>query len=1004
MRAVSEEVPVARRAFICYRVEDTQSVASRLKAELDTRLTAEIFLDHRSIEAGEAWPDRLRAVVAAADVFQLLVGTRWFDVRTAYGIRRLDHPRDWVRQEVEAALTASRLIVPVLVDGASSLEREAFSNIPQIEAIADLHALPLATREWPHHFDALVERLVAVGFARKPVAVAAVSPNIAAPGVAAADADARETAVRDSAARDVAAYRRAAESQHASLHFAGFKTRLRVPIDLEELHVPLTAVVDLRGAGDARFADAKQAHETLDEAGGAHQIALTEAFREARRRKRRGIVVLGDPGSGKTTHLKRLLLRCLRRQPADLGLPDDVVPVFLPLRELRDLSQGLDAFIEAQLDSPHLGLSPGIGKRMLDRGRLLFLLDGLDEVADAAQRAKVTQWIEAAAQARRDCVFAVTSRFAGYGDARLNEDFLELHIRPLTAEQSSAFIHNWYRAVETGLGADQSQAEALARTRADELTARLGDGDFRTTRLTWMTSNPLLLANLCLVHRDRGQLPRGRARLYEECVEVLLERWREGKGLAVDVRAEEGRRVLQPVAEWLHSKEQRTRATAAELAPAVEPALKAVQWKGGGAGEFLRTVRDESGLLTGWGVDEFGFMHLGFQEYLAAREIRRRHFTGDARALPDLAARFGQAWWQEVILLLVAMKEEPSAFEPFMREVAKLPAFAEHERLLDDCREDAFDVSDVPFVELVRTPPGRDASLWARQLVAVRQLDRMRSNALDDLRTGLRAHPSPGIQRWLGEQARAEARDVVVTGPGGVELVLVPGGSFIMGSPESEDGRWDDEGPQHRVTLPLFYVGRCPVANEEYARFLEANPKVRKPSEWGNRTLNGARQPVVGVSWDEARQFAAWASCRLPSEAEWEYAARAGTTAPYLDGASQQDLARHAWYDDNSKNQTHQVGEKAANAFGLHDVLGNAWEWIVDDWHDNYEGSPMDGSVRVGRGRAADRVYRGGSWDSSARLCRVAYRARGHSGERYHYLGFRVARSLPSSPTGEPVR
>lgn len=883
-----------------------------------------------------------------------------------------------MRLEIETALEAGRLIVPVLVDGASPLDQRAFRTIRQIEKVADLQALALATRDWSSHLDAVVARLVQAGCAQRPTVVEPPGPVPAATD-----------------ASHIAAYRRAAESQHASVHFAGFKTRLRVPVDLEELHVPLTAVIDLRGSGDARFGDAKQAHDTLDEAGGAREIALTAAFPEARQRNRRGIVVLGDPGSGKTTHLKRMLLWCLRRRPADLGLPDDIVPLFLPLRELRDLSHGLDAFIEAQLDSPHLGLSAGLGKALLDRGRLLFLLDGLDEVADTAQRASVARWIEDAARARHDCTFAVTSRFAGYGDARLNEDFLELHIRPLTVEQSDTFIRRWYHVVETGLGADQSQAEALATTRASELIARLREGDFRSTRLTWMTSNPLLLSNLCLVHRDRGQLPRGRARLYEECVEVLLERWREGKGLAVDVRAEEGRRVLQPVADWLHSKEQRTRATTAELEPVVEPALRAVQWKGGGAREFLRTVRDESGLLTGWGVDEYGFMHLGFQEYLAAREIRRRHFTGDVSALPDLAARFGQAWWQEVILLLVALKEEPSAFEPFMREVARLPAFAEHERLLDDCREDAFDVSETPFVELVRAPAGRDASLWTRQLVALRQLERMRSNALDGLRAGLRAHPSPEIQRWLGEQARAAAQDVVVTDPGGVELLRIPGGTFLMGSPDGEEGRFGSEGPPHSVTVPAFHIGRYAVTNEEYGRFLAANPTAKVPEEWSSRRFNQARQPVVGVSWNEARKFAEWAGCRLPSEAEWEYAARAGTETPFLDGAIEEDLGRHAWYDKNSEGQTHPVGEKAANAWGLHDVLGNAWEWIEDDWHDRYDRAPIDGSAWVDSHRAANRVARGGSWDSSAWNCRVASRLRGRAGVRDPILGFRVARSLP---------
>lgn len=799
---------------------------------------------------------------------------------------------------------------------------------------------------------------------------------------------------------DFPEYGRAIESLHSVIHFAGFKTRLRVPIDLDELHVPLTAAIDLRGVGDAKFWDSRQAHDQLREAGGLHEIPLATAFGQARDRKRRGIVVLGDPGSGKTTHLKRLLLWCLRRGPADLGLPDDMLPVFLPLRDLRDLSRGLDAFIESQLDSPHMGLSPGLGKTLLDRGKLLLLLDGLDEVANASERARVARWIEEAARARHDCTFVVTSRFAGYDQARLNEDFLELHIRPLTADQSDAFIRNWYNAVETGLGADTAQAHVLATTRADELIERLRGRDFRSTRLTWMSSNPLLLANLCLVHRDRGQLPRGRARLYEECVEVLLEHWREGKGLAVDVRADEGRRVLQPVADWLHSKEQRTRASAAELAPVIEPALSAVRWKGGGASEFLRTVRDESGLLTGWGGDEFGFMHLGFQEYLAAREIRRRHFTGDATAFPDLAAHFGQPWWQEVILLLVALKEEPSAFEPFIREVAKLPEFAEHERLLDDCREEAFDVNEAPFVELASAPPAGDAPSWRRQLVALRQLERMRSIAFDGLRDRMRSHPSPDIRRWVSEKMAASGRQVVVTDPGGVELVHIPGGSFLMGSPGDEPGRFADEGPQHDVTVPPFLIGRYQVTNEEYARFLDANPDMEKPLAWGDRAFNGARQPVVGVTRGAALRFAEWVGGRLPSEAEWEFAARAGTTARYIDGADLQALGRHAWYDANSGGMPHSVGEKAANAFGLHDVLGNVLEWVEGDWHDSFRGTPVNGPLwPEGVDRAAIRVFRGGSWRSAARDCRVGSRV-WSPGVRDPSLGFRVARSLP--PMGRP--
>jgi len=319
------------------------------------------------------------------------------------------------------------------------------------------------------------------------------------------------------------------EGLHAKLDLAGFKSKLRVPIDLEELYVPLHAMIDLRGIGEAAFADADEAEKHLRDSQAGREIPLADAFREAGQRRRQGLVILGEPGSGKTTHLKRLLLWCLRGGAAGSGLTPDLVPVYLPLRELRNLSQGLDAFIEQQVDSPHLGMAEGFGKRLLERGKLLLLLDGLDEVSDVAHRAQVAAWIEQAVRTRPDCIPVVTCRFAGYGgDARLGPQFLELHLRPLTRQQSEAFIRNWYLAVETGLAAEPAQGEITARSRASELIGRLAEPDFRSARMVALTRNPLLLANLCLVHRDRGALPRGRTRLYDECIEVLLERWREG--------------------------------------------------------------------------------------------------------------------------------------------------------------------------------------------------------------------------------------------------------------------------------------------------------------------------------------------------------------------------------------------------------------------------------------------------------------------------------------------
>lgn len=807
---------------------------------------------------------------------------------------------------------------------------------------------------------------------------------------------------------EVERYRRVLDANHGSLLLAGFATKLRVPLDLEELYVPLHAMVDLRGVGDAHFADATEAEERL--AGQAQDIALVNAFRVAKLRKRKAMVILGDPGSGKTTHLKRLLLYCLHNGAHELGLSAELVPVFLPLRELRG-SLDLQAFIEKQLDGPHRELAAGFGKRLLDRGRLLLLFDGLDELADINERQAVAKWIEQAVRNRPHCMVVVTSRFAGYGGAaRFGADFLELHLRPLSRDQAEAFIRNWYKIVETALTPDPGLGPIHAAQRADDLIERLRQGDFRSARLVTMTRNPLLLANLCLVHRDRGSLPTGRAQLYRECIDVLLEHWRQDKGLTIEVTAEAGRRSLQPAALWLHSEANRTRASAEQLAPVLAPALAAVQYQGAGAIEFLRTVRDASGLLTGWGQDQYGFMHLGFQEYLAACELRRMILEGDTEAVRMLVDGYGQSWWQEVILVLVALGN-PSAFVPFMRAIVQRDAFTSAQDLLDLIFEDAAEVSALPLVELVREAPGTDRKLWARQLVALRVLGQHFASTLPELQTLLAQHPSAEVRAWLGKRqtaavtatgdTRTSAAAVIISSivsdNGGVELVLVPGGSFVMGSPQSDKESFDDERPQHEVTVSSFYLGRYPVTNEEYGRFLKAHPDVDEPKYWSARSFNRARQPVVGVSWEDAARFAAWAGGRLPTEAEWEYVCRAGTTKSRY--GMLDDIA---WYESNSEGHTHSVGAKQPNALGLHDMLGNVWEWCSDRFAPFQTGPMHDPS---GPTAGSGRVIRGGAWYSDARLVRVACRDGFKPGQRGDGLGFRLARgeSQAGMSTAEPA-
>jgi formylglycine-generating enzyme required for sulfatase activity len=258
--------------------------------------------------------------------------------------------------------------------------------------------------------------------------------------------------------------------------------------------------------------------------------------------------------------------------------------------------------------------------------------------------------------------------------------------------------------------------------------------------------------------------------------------------------------------------------------------------------------------------------------------------------------------------------------------------------------------------------------------------------------------------------------DLITTKTADITLKLIPTGSFLMGSPDGEGE--EDERPQHRVTISRpFYLGIHPVTQGQYVRLMSQNPSWFASTGEGNAKVAGmdtSRFPVEDVSWYDAVRFCNALSqaegldpsykihgdrvengggdgFRLPTEAEWEYACRAGTSSPYGFQGGEEEFPHYAWFDENSGGRTHAVGEARANNFGLHDMHGNVWEWTWDTyWSDYYARSPEIDPA--GPTAAADRVVRGGSWINSADGARSAYRSRGTPDHRSIHLGFRVAR------------
>ena len=307
---------------------------------------------------------------------------------------------------------------------------------------------------------------------------------------------------------------------------------------------------------------------------------------------------------------------------------------------------------------------------------------------------------------------------------------------------------------------------------------------------------------------------------------------------------------------------------------------------------------------------------------------------------------------------------------------------------------------------------------WLRSRGRTRELEAVEALAADDDATTLKelcrifeieadddaiasaiaeATGIPGIRPdQMPKKRTRNPGDAFQDSPGCPKLVVVPPGSFMMGSPKEEEDRNDDEGPVHEVRIDYsLAVGMYPVTFDEWdACASDGGCGGYEPHDagWGRGT-----RPVINVSWEDAQGYVRWLSrktgqeYRLLSESEWEYVARAGTRTRYWWG---DEIGRNRANCDGcgsrwDNRQTAPVGSFSANAFGLHDVHGNVWEWVEDCWNGSYRGAPTDGS-----GNCAVRVLRGGSWRSVPSYLRSALRFSFTTDNRDLYIGFRIARTL----------
>jgi formylglycine-generating enzyme required for sulfatase activity len=768
--------------------------------------------------------------------------------------------------------------------------------------------------------------------------------------------------------------------EHRYLQLRGFGADLRVPLELEPIYISLRAVPshverEIRG--------------TEPEATGPmEEMEVGPAIEFCERNGYSGMVALGDPGSGKTTLLKFLTLCLAQGKPVkETGVKADRFPVFLPLRRVEDFTVSLDDALRAFYPMMQMDLPGDFFQRVLSDKRrpCLVMLDGLDEVATPERRREALDWIECQRKLYPHNLIVVTSRFAGYrGQTRLPENYMELHVRDFRDEDVRTFVSRWYRQVETRQRGDTKQWREHARGLSDDLVRQLTASE----SLLALARNPLMLQIICLVHRTHKAMPKRRTELYEECIKVLLQKWDEAKGLEVYLTAAEARQVLRPLALWLHQEEGRTHADVEEVKQVIGPHLARVKRETEKRAEeqldrVLTSVRDRSGLFVGFDVARYGFQHLSFQEFLAAEEIVKQGLHA------RLVETFGRSWWREPTLLSLGM-DDPRFQAELFAQLVRSPGCQQNLDLALTCVREALAPGVLPFAEAladVELPwqMRHNCALFLREIGGSEAVQALR-RALGDPEPKVAAAARDALLR-LGELEEAAAApaaaaaDTIVNDVDGTELVRIPAGEFLMGS---DDGP-KEERPQHRVHLDEYYIAKHPVTNAQYRRFIEATAH-RTPQYLDEKRFNQPNQPVVTVTWYDAMAYCKWAGLRLPTEREWEKAAR-GT-----------DGRKWPWGDDPPDEKRCNFGENVgattevgsypdgASPYGCLDMAGNVWEWCMSKWRESYEEEPDDS----GEGEEL-RILRGGAWWNDANAVRCSRRLGYRPGDWVDDIGFRCA-------------